>query len=95
MSSSNELKKPKVFSDKLDSLQNQLPPILDDYINSYVLYNANPNDIEYQQTFNGVNGNLNQLNSDLFMLSNDVQTSTDEINSLLFELYNLIYVKFL
>ena len=86
----NTLKNPTTFSQKLDSLKQQLPPILDDYNKYYVLYNTNPDYNEYQQSFASIQGNLNQLNSQLFTLSNEVQTSTNDINQILFELNTLI-----
>ena len=80
----------QIATKKLDSLKKQLPPILDDYIKYYVLYNKNPDYNEYQQTFNGIKGNLNQLNSELFVLSNSVQSNTDKINEELNKLNELI-----
>jgi len=90
MSSPNELVQPQVFTQKLNLLQQQLPAILDDYNKYYVLYKKNPDYNEYQQSFNGVKGNLNQLNSELFMLANDVDSNTDEMNQLLSDLNTLI-----
>lgn len=89
----NKLDNPEVFTKKLNSLNEQLPSILDDYNKYYVLYNKNPDYNEYQQSFQGIKGNLNQLNSELFMLSNGVQKNTDEINKLLNELNEAIYIE--
>lgn len=83
---SNKLDNPEIFTKKLNSLTEQLPSILDDYNKYYVLYNKNPDYNEYQQSFGRIQGNLNQLNSELFMLSNNVQKNTDEINKLLNDL---------
>jgi hypothetical protein len=50
----------------------------------------NPEYPEYQQMFQNIKGNLTNLNSELFMLSNNVQSNTDGINKKLFELDVLI-----
>ena len=41
-------------------------------------------------SFENIKGNMNKLSSDLFMLSNDVQSSTGELNKKLFALNVLI-----
>ena len=76
----NNLKNPQIFSEQLETLKQQLPAILDDYNKYYVLYNTNPDYNEYQQSFTKIQGKLNQLNSQFFTLSNDVQSSTNNIN---------------
>lgn len=78
------------YMTQLQTLQQQLPSILDEFQKAYLFYNSNPQNNEYQQTFNNINGNLNNLNSQLFMLSNEVQSNTDEINKKLFEVDKLI-----
>jgi len=81
---------PQKFSEKLETLQQQLPPILDDFTKYYVFYNKNPDYNEYQQAFEGIKGNLNEFNSRVFMLLNDVQTNISNINKRLIELNSLI-----
>jgi hypothetical protein len=90
---SNNYENPEKFSQKLESLKQQLPPILDDYNTYSVLYNNNPGYNEYQQSFDRIQGNLNQLNSELFMLSNDVQSGTDNMNKYLNRLNRLISIE--
>jgi uncharacterized coiled-coil DUF342 family protein len=68
------------FTQKLETLQSQLPPILEDFKKYYVFYNKTPDYPEYQQMFQNIKSNLNTINSDLFTLSNDVQTNIDKIN---------------
>ena len=93
MSTVNNYENPKKFSQKLVSLKQQLPSILDDYNKYSVFYNKNPDYNEYQQSFDRIQGNLNQLNSELFMLSNNVQTETDEVNKYLNQLNKLITIE--
>jgi uncharacterized coiled-coil DUF342 family protein len=68
------------FTDKLQTLQSQLPSILEDFKKYYVFYNKNPEYPEYQQLFQNIKGNLNSVNAELFTLSNDVQSNTDKLN---------------
>jgi len=81
---------PESYMTNLQTLQQQVPAILDEFQKAYLFYNKNPQNTGYQQTFENVKGNLNNVNSRLFMLSNDIQRNTDEINKKLFDLDVLI-----
>ena len=70
----------KIFTQKLEALQSQLPSILEDFKKYYVFYNKNPEYPEYQQLFQNIKNNLNSINTQLFTLSNDVQSSIDKLN---------------
>ena len=72
------------FTQKLETLKSQLPAILADFKKYYVFFNKNPEYPEYQNSFENIKGNMNKLSSDLFILSNDVQSSTGELNKKLF-----------
>ena len=87
---SDNFKTPGIFNEKLETLNKQLPAILDDFKKYYVFFNKNPEYPEYQNSFENIKGNMNKLSSDLFMLSNDVQSSTGELNKKLFALNVLI-----
>ena len=86
----NNYKESSIFKEKLETLNNQLPAILDDFKKYYVFYNKNPEYSEYQQMFENIKSNLTKINSDLFTLSNDVESSTDDLNKKLFALDILI-----
>lgn len=86
----SDYENPQKFSQRLEILQQQLPPILDDFKKYYVFYNKNPDYNEYQQSFESIKGNLNEFNSQVFMLSNDVQSNTNKINELLIKLNEMI-----
>ena len=86
----DNFKTPMIFMEQLQTLNQQLPAILDDFKKYYVFFNKNPEYPEYQNAFNTIKGNMTKLSSDLFMLSNDVQSSTDELNKKLFALNVLI-----
>jgi hypothetical protein len=86
----DKLPKPEQFTNNLDTLKQQIGPILDDFVKYYVFYNKNPEYPEYQSMFDTVKGQMTQLCSDLFTLENSVQSNTDEINKALIELNLLI-----
>lgn len=86
----DNFKTPKIFTEQLETLNQQLPAILDDFKKYYIFFNKNPEYPEYQNAFDTIKGNMTKLSSDLFMLSNDVQSSTDELNKKLFALNVLI-----
>ena len=86
----DNFKTPGIFKEKLQTLNQQLPAILDDFKKYYVFFNKNPEYPEYQNSFENIKGNMNKLSSDLFMVSNDVETATNEINKKLFALNVLI-----
>lgn len=81
---------PRIFNEKLQTLNQQLPSILGDFKKYYVFFNKNPEYSEYQNLFENIKGNLNKLSSNLFVLSNDVNLSTNELNKKLFALNVLI-----
>ena len=76
----DQFEKPEIFTQRIEKLKDQLPSILEDFNKYFVLYNTDPNYPEFQTTFNNIKQNLNSLSADLFMVSNDVDTSIDDIN---------------
>ena len=76
----SQFEKPELFTEKVQTLQEQLPPILDDFKKYFVLYNKDPNYPEYETMFNNIKQNLNSMGSSLFMISNDVDSNIDNIN---------------
>ena len=86
----DNFKNPEVLKGKLRTLNEKLPPILDDFKKYYVFFNKNPEYPEYQNIFENNKSNLTGVNSELFLLSNNVDSSTDKINKQLFELNVLI-----
>ena len=81
---------PVMFNETLQTLNQQLPAILGDFKKYYVFFNKTPENQEYQNSFEIIKANLNKINSDLFILSNDVQSSTNELNQELLDLNDLI-----
>ena len=86
----DDLTKPQVFLSKINTLKEKLPSILDDFKKYYVFYNKNPEYDEYQQMFENIKSNLQSINSDLFMTSNNIEKDTENINDRLQKLNALI-----
>lgn len=86
----NNFPQPSQYTQKLQTLQSQLPAILADFRKYYVFYNKNPEYQEYQQMFENIKSNLNQINAEVFSLSNNIESNTDKINQKLFILDTLI-----
>ena len=86
----DNLRNPDDFREKINTLQSQLPAILSDFTKYYVFFNKNPEYPEYERMFENIKGNLNNINTELFALSNDVQYNTEELNKKLLALNVLI-----
>ena len=86
----SQLPKAEVFSNKVNTLEQQLPAILDDYKKYYVFYNKNPEFEEYQQSFEKIKTNLKTTYADLFSITNGVKVNTNDINDKLAALNILI-----
>ena len=77
----DELPKPQFFLSQINTLKEKLPAILDDFKKYYIFYNKNPEYNEYQQMFESIKGNLQGINSELFMTTNNIEKGTEDINS--------------
>ena len=86
----NDFDNPQQFISKLRTLHQQLPHVLDDFIKYYVFYNKNPDYPEYSQMFENIKSNLNTLNTNLFKLSNAVETCINNTNISYTEIDDLI-----
>jgi DNA repair ATPase RecN len=86
----DDLTKPQVFLSQINTLKEKLPSILDDFKKYYVFYNKNPEYNEYQQIFENIKGNLQNVNSELFMTTNNIEKNTESINDRLQEINALI-----
>ena len=86
----NNLTKPSVFLNQLNTETDKLPHILDDFKKYFVFYNKNPEESEYQQLFENIKGNLQKSSASLFMVTNNIEKDTDEINHKLLKLDELI-----
>jgi hypothetical protein len=87
-----QFEKPELFTEKVQTLQQQLPPILDDFNKYFVLHYIDPNYPEYETTFNNIKQNLNSLSASLFMVSNDLDINIDNVNKA-FKILDVLIVK--
>jgi hypothetical protein len=72
--------KPKQFNEKIDILNGSVDLLLDEFKKIYVISKMHPSDEEYQQQYENMIAGLNQIQSKLFSVSNDVQVNIDKIN---------------
>ena len=86
----NNLTTPKTFIQNLEKIAAPLQGILIDFKKYYVLYNKIPDYQDYQNHFENIKGNLNDIDNKLLSLSNGVNNTTDELNKKLFALDLLI-----
>jgi hypothetical protein len=84
------LTKPSIFLTQLETVGEKLPFILDDFKKYFIFYNKNPEVAEYQQAFENIKGNLRKLSAELFMITNNIEKGTDDINDKLLKLDKLI-----
>lgn len=78
------------FNNKIKTLQEKLPSILDDFKKYYVFYNKNPTYSEYQTMFENIKSNLNSISSELFKMMNSVQQNSNSISKNFTELNKVI-----
>ena len=88
----SQFEKPELFTEKIQTLQEQLPAILDDFIKYFVLYHTDPNYPEFETTFNNIKQNLNTMGASLFMVSNNVDINIENINKT-FKLLDILITK--
>jgi len=77
------LTNPEIYRTRVKTLKDTLPAILDDYVKYYVLHNTDTSSAEYESAYNRVVSNLATLNSNLSVVTNDVEKGIEDINSLL------------
>jgi len=75
-----QLPKANVFLSKIQTLQDQQSPVLDDFKKYYVFYNKNPEYDEYHKMFDNINSNIHTINSSLSSVITDVNSNTEDIN---------------
>uniref|UniRef100_A0A6C0HWL4 Uncharacterized protein n=1 Tax=viral metagenome TaxID=1070528 RepID=A0A6C0HWL4_9ZZZZ len=66
--------------EKLNTYSELFPSVLDEYKRSYINYNKNPDYNEYSQIYSKNKGALHTLNSNVFVLTNDIQKNMDNLN---------------
>ena len=78
------------YNNKLETLKSQMPAILSDFKKYYILYNKDTTNNEYTTLFLNITSNLENVNTNLTLLSNEVQADINKINKELISLNTLI-----
>lgn len=76
----NNFMKPEKFKENLNELNGKVDLILDEFKKVYVISKMNPANEEYQQQYANMVAGINQIQSKLFSMSNDVQVNIENIN---------------
>jgi hypothetical protein len=80
-----QLPNPSLISNNLNTINDKFNAILDDFKKYYILYNTNQTN-ENIQMFSSIKGNLHKINSQLFLETNNIESSTENLNQILNQL---------
>lgn len=80
MSASTTFTDPSIFMEQLQTIKQQLEPILDDFKVAYINYNMDPGNTEYQQIYYNLQASLNDISTGLTTIQTNVESSTDDLN---------------
>ena len=72
--------KASTYKAQLQSLSEQMPAILEDFQEYYVLTNSTPSSIEYQNMYQTIVNNISNINSQAFIISNNIEKNIETIN---------------
>ena len=67
--------------EKIKGIKNSFFSALDDFKKYYVFYNKNPEVDEYQNFFSTSKGQLQGLNSDIFLITNNIQKNIKDLDT--------------
>jgi len=81
---------PTDLQNKINTLQQKLPPILDDFKKYYVFFNKNPTYNEYQSIYTNLTNNINSIFNELSSIANDVITNSQNLGDDLLKINALI-----
>ena len=69
------------FDEKIKNIKGSFLSALDDFKKYYVYYNKNPEVDEFQNYFANSKGQLQGLNSDIFLVTNNIQKKIQDLDS--------------
>lgn len=72
--------KPEQFKETLNQLNGKIDVLLDEFKKNYVLSKMYPTNQEYQQQYSNIVSGLDQIQSKIFTVSNEVQVNIDDLN---------------
>jgi hypothetical protein len=68
------------FNEKIKTIKSSFFAALDDFTKYYVFYHKNPEVDEFQNFFTNSKSQLQNLNSDMFLLTNNIQQKIKELD---------------
>ena len=63
------------YKTQLNTLNSSFSSAIDNFYNTYIIHHTNPSSAEYSQIYAQENGQITSLNSSLFSLKTDIQSS--------------------
>jgi hypothetical protein len=88
-----KFKNPEEYINKLDEFNGIMKLLLDDFKKDYVNAKMYPNNQDIQAKYQNTISNINQTQSKLFSMSNDIQGNIDDINKQISDLNQLIAIE--
>jgi predicted RNase H-like nuclease (RuvC/YqgF family) len=77
---------PETFLEKINEYNDKFFSSLDDLSNSYINYKMYPEYNEYQQIYATSKGNVESIQADIFVATNNIQNNIDSLNKLITDL---------
>ena len=71
---------PKEYQDKINTIVSKFSSVLDDFKKYYVFTNKNPEVQEYQNFYLENQSHLQNLNKDVFLIRNDIETKIQQLD---------------
>jgi hypothetical protein len=78
------------LQNKINTIEEKLPAILDDFKKYYVFFNKNPTYNEYQQIYQNLKSELDSISGDLLKIVNEINSNTQKISDALLKINILI-----
>ena len=78
------------YKNTIEQLNNQLDPILEEYKKDYVNFHMNPENNEYEQTFQTSNYNIQNLNTTFFSMNNAIRDKNLNLDKNLMQINKMI-----
>jgi hypothetical protein len=78
------------LQNKINTIEEKLPAILDDFKKYYVFFNKTPTYSEYQQIYQNLKNELDSINGELLKVLNELGANTQKISDSLLQVNILI-----
>lgn len=78
------------LQNKINTIEEKLPAILDDFKKYYIFFNKTPTYSEYQQIYQNLKNELDSINGELLKVLNELGANTEKISDSLLQVNILI-----